>query len=112
MSSAVFPKVVARTGSALLALWVLSFGLSYVHLGTASLPIALGIAATKAVLVVLFFMELLRESLSMKLTLLAAGGLLAILIGLMVADVVTREPAPLVVPGIPAPSGAEPRRAE
>lgn len=107
MSSAVFPKVVTRTGSALLALWVLSFGLSYAHLGAASLPLALAIAATKGALVVMFFMELARESLSIKMTLLAAGGLLTILISLMVADVVTREPAPLVVPGVPAPSGAE-----
>lgn len=101
------PKVVTRTGSALLALWVLSFGLSYAPLGALSLPIALAIAVTKAALVVMFFMELVRESLSMKLTLLAAGGLLAILIGLMVADVVTREPTPLVVPGVPAQRAAD-----
>jgi cytochrome c oxidase subunit 4 len=107
MSSAGFPKVVVLTGSALLALWVLSFVLSYAHLGAAALPVALVIAATKAALVVMFFMELLRESLSMKLTLLAAGGLLAVLIGLMVADLVTREPAPLDVPGVPAQHTAD-----
>jgi cytochrome c oxidase subunit 4 len=107
MNTAGFPNVVTRTGGALLGLWVLSFALSYVHLGAAALPVALVIAVVKAALVIMFFMELLRESLSMKLTLLAAGGLLSILIGLMVADVVTREPAPLVVPGVPASHAAD-----
>jgi cytochrome c oxidase subunit 4 len=88
-------KLVIRIGVALLALWGLSFGLSYVHLGAAALPVALGIAAVKAALVVLFFMELLRESFSMKLTLLAAGSLLFILISLVVADIAMREPPPL-----------------
>jgi cytochrome c oxidase subunit IV len=105
MRSAAFPKAVVRTGAALFALWALSFGLSYVHLGPAALPVALAIAAVKAVLVVLFFMELLREGLSMKLTLMAGGALLAVLIGLVVADVAAREPPPLVPfgtqPGLP-----------
>ncbi len=95
MISAAFPRVVVRTGAALMALWLLSFALSYVHLGAAALPVAIGIAAVKAALVVAFFMELLHGSLSMKLALLAAGGLLATLIGLVVADLVTREPPPL-----------------
>jgi cytochrome c oxidase subunit 4 len=105
MSSVAFPRVVVRTGAALFALWALSFALSYVHLGSAALPLALTIAAIKAALVVLFFMELLHESLSMKLALLSAGALLAVLIGLVVADVATREAPPLVPygtqPGLP-----------
>lgn len=95
MSSAAFPKVVLRTGGALLALWALSFALSYVHLGSAALPVALGIAAVKAALVVMFFMELLHERFSVKLTLLAAGALLGILIILVVADIGTRATPPL-----------------
>ena len=104
MISVAFPRVVVRTGAALFALWALSFALSYVHLGAAALPVAIAIAAVKAALVVAFFMELLHGSLSMKLTLLAAGALLALLIGLMVADIVTREPPPL------APFGSQPGR--
>lgn len=104
MSSVAFPKVVVRTGGALFGLWALSFGLSYVHLGHAALPVALAIAAIKAALVVMFFMELLHERLSMKLPLFAAGALLALLIGLVVADLETREPAPLV------PHGTDMRR--
>jgi len=107
MSSFALPKTVVRTGLALFELWAASFGLSYVHLGSASLLVALAIAAVKAALVVMFFMELLHESLSMKLTLAAAGGLLAILIGLMIADAATREPPPLVPPGYPAPDVAK-----
>lgn len=101
MSTRTVPAAVLRTGAALVALWALSFGLSYVHLGGASLPLALGIAVLKAALVVSVFMELLRESLSMKLTLLVAMGLLAILIGLMVADIATREPAASAAPSQP-----------
>ena len=104
MISAAFPRVVVRTGAALFALWALSFALSYVHLGAAALPVAMVIAAVKAALVVAFFMELLHGTLSMKLTLLAAGGLLALLIGLVVADIVSREPPPLV------PFGTQPDR--
>ena len=104
MISVAFPRVVVRTGAALFALWALSFALSYVHLGAAAIPVALGIAAIKAALVVAFFMELLHGTLSMKLTLLAAGALLALLIGLMVADILTREPPPL------APFGTHPGR--
>jgi cytochrome c oxidase subunit 4 len=106
MSAISVPKVVLRTGASLLLLWALSFSLSYVPLGAASLPVALAIALVKAVLVVLFFMELLHESVSMKFAIAAALGLLAVLIGLMVADVATREPAPLTPPGSQASSTA------
>ncbi|MBX3258220.1 MAG: cytochrome C oxidase subunit IV family protein [Labilithrix sp.] len=98
MSPFSIPKAVTRTAIALFVLWAASFALSYVHLGAASLLVALAIAALKAALVVMFFMELVGEGLSMKLTLAAAGGLLAVLVGLMVADVATREPPPLLPP--------------
>lgn len=96
MSSPAFPKSVVRTGIALLALWALSFGLSYVSLGGASLVVALAIAVVKAGLVLVFFMELLAESLSMKLAIVSAGVLLALLIGLMLADIGTRAAPPLL----------------
>jgi len=94
--AALLPRVkrVSVVAGALLALWALSFGLSYADLGRVALPIALAIAVTKALLVVLFFMELLHERASMKVALVAALVLAATLIGLMVADVATREDAP------------------
>jgi cytochrome c oxidase subunit 4 len=101
MISAAFPKTVLWTGIALLALWAASFGLSYVSLGDASLVVALAIAAVKAGLVAMFFMELLHESFSMKLAILSAGALLALLIGLMIADIVTRDTPPLLPFGTP-----------
>ncbi len=103
MSTSAFPKVVVRTGAALLALWALSFALSYVHLGAAAVAVALGVAAVKAALVVLFFMELARESLSMKLAFLSAGLLLAVLVALVVADIATRDVPPLAPFGTTSP---------
>jgi cytochrome c oxidase subunit 4 len=88
-------RAVLVTGAALLALWAASFALSYVSLGGWALPVAIAIAVVKAVLVALVFMELLHESLSIKLTILAALALLLTLIGLMVADIATRAPPPL-----------------
>jgi cytochrome c oxidase subunit IV len=93
-------KTVLLTGVAVLALWAVSFAVSYLPLGAASLPVALVIAAMKALLVALFFMELVREALSVKLTMVAAFALTATLIGFMLADIATRDVAPLVVPGV------------
>ncbi len=81
---------VGRTAIILFVLWAVSFGLSYVHLGWASLPVALVIAASKAVLVALFFMELVHARPSIVVTVLVALVLAAILVGLTVADVITR----------------------
>jgi cytochrome c oxidase subunit 4 len=77
-------------GAALIALWVLSWALSYVSLGAWSLVVALVIAAAKALLVALFFMELVVEKPSFNLAIGAALVLTAILIALTVADVATR----------------------
>ena len=92
-------RATVLTGVALLALWAASFGLSFVPLGAAALPVALAIAILKAALVVVFFMEIAREALSIKMTLVTAlllGGLLG---GLMIADIVTRDPPRAFVPG-------------
>ena len=95
-------KTILVTGVAVLVLWAVSFGLSYVPLGGASLPIALAVAAVKAVLVALFFMELVRETMSVRLAIVSAVGLTATLIGFMIADIATRAPPPLTVPGVSA----------
>ncbi len=86
------------TGAALLALWAASFGLSYVDLGGAAMPVALAIACAKAILVLLVFMELIATPLSTRLTILSALSMIALLIGLMAADVATRPAPPLLPP--------------
>jgi cytochrome c oxidase subunit 4 len=88
---------VLRTGAAVVVLWAISFALSYVPLGVLSLPIALVVAVMKAVLVALFFMELVRATVSIKMTVLAACALTLTLIGFMVADIATRD-TPVLVP--------------
>lgn len=92
-------KATLVTGAAVLFLWAASFALSFVPLGGAALPVALAIAALKAVLVALFFMELARESLSIKMTMMAALSLAVLLGGLMIADIVTRDAPRAPVPG-------------
>jgi cytochrome c oxidase subunit 4 len=104
-------KAVLVTGVAVLALWALSFVASYLPLGAASLPVALGIAAVKAVLVALFFMELVRESLSVKMTIFSAFALTATLIAFMVTDIVTRDPPALVPAAAEAPRRVTTRHA-
>src|SRR5438445_12288329 len=84
--------------AALIVLTVATVAVSYVDLGPASVVVALSIAFTKAVLVVLFFMHL-RESPG--LTWLVAGGgffWLAFLIGLTMSDVLTRGWLPVAGP--------------
>lgn len=90
------------TGAVLIALWALSFGLSFVDLGAAGLPIALAIAVLKAALVGAIFMELAKAPASIRYSVLAAGALAAILIGFVVADTEMRDPPPLVAPGYDA----------
>jgi cytochrome c oxidase subunit 4 len=83
-------------GAALIALWATSFGLSYVALGAAALPVAIAIAVLKAALVFGVFMELVVEPTSVKLALGAALSMIALLVGLMATDVGTRGAPPLL----------------
>jgi cytochrome c oxidase subunit 4 len=83
-------------GAALIALWAASFALSYVNLGAAALPVAIAIAAAKALLVFSIFMELVLEPVSVKLALAAALSMIALLVGLMATDVATRPSPPLL----------------
>jgi cytochrome c oxidase subunit 4 len=99
MSTArVTQRTVVVVAAALLALWGTSWALSYVHLGRFALPIAIAIAAAKALLVVLFFMELVSERFTVRATVITAGLLMATLMGLMAADVATRYRPPLTAP--------------
>ncbi|MDP9034502.1 MAG: cytochrome-c oxidase [Myxococcota bacterium] len=90
------PIATTYTAVAVLLLWAASWGLSYVDLGAWSLLIAFGIAAAKAVLVVLFFMEMIHERVSIHATLATGLAMVTVLIAFMVADVRTRETPPLL----------------
>ena len=87
----VAPRIYFLVYATLLLLTLTTFYLATaVHLDTWEIPVALGIAACKTVLVGLFFMHLLHSS---KLTwLIIAAGLLflAIMIVLTMADYATR----------------------
>jgi cytochrome c oxidase subunit 4 len=72
---------------------------AYMHLGAWEVPVALGIATIKTVLVGLFFMHLLYSS---KLTWVAMGAgvlFLAFMLTLTLADYWTRGWMPVRVPG-------------
>ena len=85
-------------GCLLLALAGTSYVLSFVALGSLALPLALGIAACKALTVLFAFMEFGQISASAKLAAGAALLMLILMVALMVADVATREAAPHAPP--------------
>jgi cytochrome c oxidase subunit IV len=89
-------RTTGLTALALLALWIASFGASYLHLGAFALPVALVIAGAKVILVTLFFMELAVERFQMAATVITAFALIMLLIGLMVGDIRTRATPPLL----------------
>lgn len=91
----------------LLAVVGLNFGLSYVDVGHARIPIALVLGGASAAILLLEFMEVRRASLSVKIALFAAAALLTLLIGLMIGDVALRGTPPLVPPGAPAAGVAD-----
>jgi len=82
---------------ALVVLAAVSFGLSFVHLGVMSVPAAMAISLAKAVLVVLFFMELVVQRFTTRVVVVGSMLMLMVLIAFMVADVWTRHP-PLLPP--------------
>jgi cytochrome c oxidase subunit 4 len=84
----------AANWAALVLLAVASFVLSKRPLAPWSFPLAMAIAASKALLIVLFFMHVARYRVSARLAATAAVGLIALLAALMVADVATRAGAP------------------
>jgi cytochrome c oxidase subunit 4 len=96
----VSPRTLSMTAFALLLLWGASWGLSYVDLGVWSRLLAFAIAAAKAGLVVLFFMEIALENVSIQATLVTGLAMIAVLIFFMVADVETRATPPLLPPPV------------
>ena len=79
----------------LCVLTVLTWSLSGVNLGAWSLFIALCIAVVKSALVVLFFMHLWEHRGANRLVFIAAVLFIALLIGGILGDVVTRYPPSL-----------------
>ncbi len=94
----------AFTLAALLGLAGLSLVLRYAHLGSFGFLAAFGIAAIKAVLVAVFFMEIMTEKGSARIAFATGLALLALLISLTIADVLTRA-----VPPVQNPPGTAPR---
>ena len=76
--------------AALFALTAVTVGVSTLNLGTLNIWLALVIAATKASLVLLFFMHLKYEDRMLKLSFLTTIGFLAIIIGFIFLDVAFR----------------------
>lgn len=99
---------------ALLCLTTVSFGLSFVFRGTPGLLLALLIAMGKASLVAAIFMQLVAEHFATRMVLVAAGLFVALLVGLMALDPLTRTTFPAgptdVPPATTAPATAAPER--
>jgi cytochrome c oxidase subunit 4 len=96
----------ALTLAALLALAGASLAFRFAHLGSAGLAVALGIAAVKAALVVVFFMEIGAERPTARFACAAGVVVLGVMLALVLADVVTRT-----VPPLEDPPGTAPRAA-
>jgi len=96
MQGHVVPKRIYFTvfGS-LLALTALTTGMAYVNLGQWNTIVALIIACCKATLVVLFFMHLRWSSNLLRIVVASSLVWLAILIGLTLSDVFTRNWTPV-----------------
>jgi len=75
---------------ALAGLTVVSWGAAQLALGAAGTPVALGIAATKAGVVAVAFMELLRASTLARVIALVTVGFIALLCAGTVGDVAFR----------------------
>jgi cytochrome c oxidase subunit 4 len=102
MHARVGPSTYLWTLIALVVLAATSFGFSYLDLGPWEFPIALGIAAVKALLVALFFMHLVEHTFSSRLAIVTASVFVVLLISLVALDVTTRRPPPLRPYELPA----------
>ncbi len=86
---------------ALMVLTVVTYMVALVDLGPMNVVVALGVAVTKAVLVVLFFMHVRYSTRLTKIVVIAGFFWLAILIVLTLSDYFTR-PGTSGVGGVPA----------
>jgi len=72
--------------AALMALTAMTVGVTYVDLGNANLIVAMGIAVTKATLVVLYFMHVRWSEKLVQMTVLTALAFLMILFAFTLSD--------------------------
>jgi len=92
------PRALLLTLIVLLVLAGVSLAFRFAHLGDFGFAVALGIAAIKAVLVALVFMEITIEKPTVRFAFAACLSLFALMIALLVGDIVTRSPPPLGPP--------------
>ena len=91
MSAHVLPKTTYYSiFAALMVLTAVTVGVAFVNLGALNFPVAIGIAITKATLVVLFFMHVKYSSRLTKMIVGMAFFFLAILFGLTLTDYLSR----------------------
>ena len=76
--------------ASLMVLTAITVGVAFLDLGVLNDVVALAVAVLKATLVILFFMHVRHSHTMTKLTVVAAFFWLAILIGLTLADYLTR----------------------
>jgi cytochrome c oxidase subunit 4 len=86
----VSPKIYAMIFGALLIFTGLTVGASYLELGVFNAVVALAIACTKAVLVILFFMHVKYSSRLTKLTVAAGFFTFLVLISMSMTDYISR----------------------
>ena len=92
MSAHVLPKsIYYGIFSALMVLTAATVAVAFVNLGSFNFPVAIGIAITKATLVVLFFMHVKYSSRLTKMVVAVAIFFLLILLGLTMTDYLTRD---------------------
>ncbi len=77
--------------AALMVLAAISYGISFASLGAMRVPVAIAISIAKGSLVVSFFMELIGQRATNRFVLTAALLAVGTLVGLMAADVLTRD---------------------
>jgi cytochrome c oxidase subunit 4 len=91
MSAHVLPKTTYYSiFAALMVLTAVTVGVAFVNLGTLNFPVAIGIAITKATLVVLFFMHVKYSSRLTKMVVAVSVFFLLTMFGLTLTDYLTR----------------------
>jgi len=91
MSGHVSPKsTYYAVFAALMVLTAITVGVAFIHLGALNFPVALGIAITKATLVILFFMHVKYSSRLTKMVVGMAFFFLFVLLSLTMTDYMSR----------------------
>ena len=91
MSAHVLPKSTYYTiFFSLMVLTAITVAVSFINLGSANFPIAIGVAITKATLVVLFFMHVKYSSRMTKMVVGIAIFFLLVMLSLTMTDYMTR----------------------